>query len=103
MYQNQGDRKTLTMPKPRQVKPEQSKFSNKRPAGSQRPSQHDKDLKGFKESSKKVTVGFVDGTFVTGVVVGSDKYTVKIKHKLNPHDVTFFKHSMKSFTQSDEV
>ncbi len=80
MYNNQGDRKTLSLPttvvRNKNIKPYERE-PLKRSPGSKRPLSHDKDLKEFKDSGCTVSIVGLSGKSIQGEIVDFDKYTVK--------------------------
>ena len=100
MQQKQGVRETLSLSTPRtpRAQPEQKRFDygKKKPSGASRPLSHDRDIKRLKESGEEVVLTLVSGGVHTGVIVDSDKYSIKIK--VDGKTPTYFKHAIESFS-----
>jgi sRNA-binding regulator protein Hfq len=99
MHNNQGDRKTLSLPHPIIRNKNFSKHQDKeikRTPGSKRPLSHEKDLKVFKDSGCVISVVGLSGKSIKGEVVDFDKYTIKMRVKLGGiyTEYTLFKHGI---------
>lgn len=106
MQQNQGHRPTLTMSNSAPRKPIQTSdrksfdYGKKRIPGSQRALSHDKEIKRLKDSGESTTLLLMSGIEYTGVIVDSDKYSIRIKTSIET--LTFFKHAIEGFKQANQ-
>ena len=108
MQEKQGHRQTLSLSNTRKDAKPKFDYGNKKPSGAQRILAHDRDIKNLKESKHRVNITLVSGGSISGIIVDSDKYTIKMLTSKRPNSHidfppspsekrTFFKHAIESF------
>jgi len=94
---NSSDRQTLSIKDNQHQRYNRPSYPKKRVSGASRTLPHDKELKELEKSGQQVVIALMSGGLVDGVIIGSDKFTIKVKTKRGVNS-TYFKHSVESFS-----